>query len=321
MSIRSIFLELFQKTVRPEPNAEEKDTKLFVPRKPETWTEYIYLRKTGKEENVPRLSKIEVAVKAREAGLRTADIYRIYDDPQDFDDAGLPDVFVLKPACLWSKHGVMLLQRHNTRHKFLDFMSGRWLTIAQIRAEQCSLQKRWYKYYPQKKSRFQLVAQEMIRGENAQGRIPYDYKLYTFDGEVRLIVQINRNTRPASVSWFLNEFEIFDFSTCIESAWKTIKRGKPDLPECHKEIIAAAKTISKALKTPFISADMYATPDGPVIGELTSAPGGPYYGMFRFKPHFDRDLGKAWTDANLRLGHQIPLLYAEIPETRKPPVI
>ena len=318
MNISRSIYGLFRRFRKPDNGLDMESgrkTNQFVPREPCKWTEYIHLRRTGHEENVPRFDKIQVARKVSECGLRSAEIYHVFDDPRDFDDVGLPDIFVLKPTSLWSMHGVMLLRRHKNKRKFLDLFGKRWLTIDQIRAKQCELQCIWFKH---KNTPFRLNAQEMVSGENGQGKLPYDYKLYTFDGDVRLIMQVNRNTRPPAVTWFLNEFEIFDYSTCIESKWKTIKPSRPCLPKCHKEIVAAAKTISKALKTPFISVDTYATPDGPVIGELTATPGGPYYGMFTFKTDFDKVLGEAWTDANIRLGRQIPVLNAEIPEVRIP---
>lgn len=73
---------------------------------------------------------------------------------------------------------------------------------------------------------------------------------------------------------------------------------------CWHEMLQVAKRVSRALDTPFISVDLYASPSGPVVGELTPTPGGAYFGVWRFRPFFNQQLGDAWTRANVVLGQQ-----------------
>lgn len=179
-----------------------------------------------------------------------------------------------------------------------------------IRTEQSQWQQLWYQH---RKNPFQFIVEEMITGENGEGKIPFDYRLYTFDGEVRFIIQVDRNTRPRSLAFFLNEFELFDYSARIESDWTSISRGEHRIPGCHREIVTAAKKISRVLCTPFVSVDIYATLSGPLIGELGIKPGEAYRGkVFKFKPQFDEELGTAWAQANARLGRPMPVLDIDL---------
>jgi hypothetical protein len=70
--------------------------------------------------------------------------------------------------------------------------------------------------------------------------------------------------------------------------------------------------VTLKLKAAFISVDCYATPTGPVLGELTHTPGAPWYrNMFVFSDQFDQELGHAWKAANERLGAREAVL--EVP--------
>lgn len=73
-----------------------------------------------------------------------------------------------------------------------------------------------------------------------------------------------------------------------------------------------ASELSVKLKSPFISIDCYASKNGPVFGELTHTPGGPWFAtMYRFSEEFDKELGSAWYEAATKLGVDIPLVESE----------
>jgi len=77
--------------------------------------------------------------------------------------------------------------------------------------------------------------------------------------------------------------------------------GRLRLPRWWIEMLEVARRVSWARPTPFLRVDMFSSVDGPVIGELTPTPGGPHYGMWRFKPWFDHELGQGWLKAARRL--------------------
>jgi TupA-like ATPgrasp len=285
-------------------------------RTPCRWTEFIHLRMRGKDPAFKRYDKFEVDAIARELGLRSAPILRTLARPADFDEGGLPDAFVLKPVDMTNKRGVMLLRRLPGEGRFYEMLLRREMTREDIVAEQ----QRWRALWKQhRRGPYRLILQEMIVGENGPEQIPNDYKAYVFDGVIKLIIQGDRNTTPPSYYFYLGEFGPLAYPTRVEASWEQSQLGKRAVPKCRDALLGAARTVSLALKTPFISVDLYAAVDGPVIGELTSTPGNPYFrSTYSFTPNFDEELGRAWLDASARLGIEPPLFDDADAKIRKP---
>jgi hypothetical protein len=283
-------------------------------RAPCRWTEFIHLRMRGKDPASKRYDKFEVDTIARELGFAAPRILRTLERPSDFDDAGLPDAFVVKPVGMTNKRGVMLLSRL-PGGGFYDMLWRREVSREEIVAEQ----RRWRALWKeQRRGPYRLVVQEMIVGENGPEQIPYDYKVYVFHDTIKLIVQGDRNTEPGSYYFYLGEFGPLAYPTHVQTEWKNIQLGAPAVPKCRDALLAAARSVSVALKTPFISVDLYAGIDGPVIGELTSTPGNPYFASsYGFTPEFDEELGRLWHDSLQRLGMEPPLFDDSEPFVRR----
>lgn len=265
---------------------------------------YLHMRATKQDMSADFSGRQRVHEVANAIGARIPTIYREHSEPADIDDAGLPDAFVVKPNCMWSTKGVMVLRRRS-KGVFHDILSRKDVTLDKIIDTQLGWKEKWDSQ-PRSKP-FATVIEEMVIGENGADQIPYDYKCYTFNGEVRFILQINRNVRPVALAFFLNEFATFNYSNHLKTPWKTVQRAEPVIPKCAKQIIEVASAASRYLKTPFVSVDTYASLSGPVIGELTRAPGGPYVGsMFRLKPKLDAEFGAAWRKACDELGEPHP---------------
>ncbi|MGD9501109.1 MAG: ATP-grasp fold amidoligase family protein [Methyloceanibacter sp.] len=268
-----------------------------------SWSEFCHARLLGFVER-PRFDKLETRRVVEACGYRCSKVLRVFDRAAELDFDGLPDAFVLKPSTLAAKRGVMLLQRSVSGRQFRELFRRRYLTLDEIKAEQAAWQSLWGE---RGMGPCRLFAEEWVVGENGPGQIPFDYKLFTFGDTVKLIAQCDRNVVPAELAFFLDEFEPFDGTGRIVSSWKRMRRGVPHVPKCSEELIAAAKAISTYLRTGFISIDAYATPDGPVIGELTPVSGAAYYGqIFAFTPEFDAELGRCWREANRTFGLPIP---------------
>lgn len=259
------------------------------------WVEYQRRRLAGEEKNIPWFvgDKLRAYEFARSVGVETPQVYATFERPEQFTAAAAPELFVCKPLGMHSTQGVMIL-RKRPDGTFFDSLRKRTLTADAIVAEQTKLYEtnKWKKSY-------RLVLEERLVGEDGNAdAIPFDYKHYCFGPRIELVTQIDRNSRPPHFSWFRREFEPLDLDLALESDWAMIKPGIPVKPSCHDGLVRAARTVSIALKTPFVSVDLYATNRGPVLGEITLAPGGPYYGKhYRFKPHFDELLGDLWEKA------------------------
>lgn len=273
-----------------------------------TFTEYIHHRMNGREPHRPVLDKIDVAEFVQSIGVRVAQKYKIFDHAHEITDDLLPDRCVMKPTKMWNMKGVMLLQRksvnqwHEGKPLYREMLSGREIELGTIVAEQALCQKECVER--DASSDPKIILEELIVDEAGPQLIPLDYKMYCFDGEVRFIHQVNRNVNPRQMAFYRDEFTPVKFDEFMEPELNWAQLGPHRVPRCWHEMLQVAKRVSRALDTPFISVDLYASPSGPVVGELTPTPGGAYFGVWRFRPFFNQQLGDAWTRANVVLGQQ-----------------
>lgn len=291
-------------------------------RPPLRWTEYAHLRFTRRDPLKPVIDKVRTAELIRDNGLRGPQVYGVHDRVEDIDFAALPERFVLKPTGLNGKRGVMLLERRAPRPllarladrlrgrpaaaAFWDAMQGRPLGLPEIIAEQNS----WRAAHGGKRGEpLRFIVEERILGENGADAIPFDYKVYVFAGQPRFVLQLDRNVSPPGAAFFDGDFTPMAAGDPRVSHGAQSQPTAPVVPRCAADILATAATLSRALRTPFISIDCYATPRGAVVGEITVAPGGPYTkAAFRFSEAFDRQMGAWWTEAQAATG-QPALLY------------
>lgn len=292
-------------------------------RPPLRWTEFAHLRFTGRDPLKPRLDKERTAALIAELGVRGPRTHGVFERIEDVDFAALPDTFVLKPTELNGRRGVMLLSRRPQRRPLLDrlrdrlagrppplpvyrdAMLGRELTVDAIRAEQGE----WARLFAEKRHKpLRFIVEDLILAENPREKRPREYKVYAFAGEIGLIVQYDRRVEPPAAAFFDGDFRPIRDGDGKLTRGPKIQRGKPVTPKCAAEILEGAARISAALATPFVRVDFYAAREGAVLGELTVAAGGPYWGtMYRFSDAFDLEMGARWTAALARLGHPAPL--------------
>jgi hypothetical protein len=268
-----------------------------------TWRDLVYARFNDLDPYYKKMDKNEVRQVLTSARAPIPRILRRFASAASIDLGELPDAFVLKPSSLASRRGVMVLHRQADGSGFWDALHKIHRTEADIVTEQ----QKWETHV--KDRRLEFIAEERLIPEDGSNRIPADYKLYTFLDQVRFIIQFDRNASPTRAAFFINAFEEFDVSTRVRSRWNRIEAGVAQAPKCAGEMLELAARIGVALRTPFVSVDCYATPRGPVVGELTFTPGAPYYGrIFRFTREFSAELGAAWHEANMRLGRENPLV-------------
>jgi hypothetical protein len=255
---------------------------------------YLRDRHNGREPNTPWMSKTKMSEFAAKLGLRVPKTLAAYDNAEELFFDGLPDRFVVKPTEWWSMRGVMLLTRDGD--KFYDRMRKRTLTADEIRREQRGHQLEW----KLNNNICQTIVEELIVDEGGPDLIPFDYKCYAFDGEIRFIDQNDRNGPKHRIAFYYDDFCPMRYEQFIEPELKGMELSPHRLPRCWREILDAATKISLALRTPFIRVDMYASDQGAVVGELTPTPRGPMH-SWTFRKWFDEELGRAWTKAAARL--------------------
>ena len=251
-------------------------------------------------------SKSNSRASAIAAGVRVPAQYATFEGPDAVDFDKLPDRFVLKADNMASMRGVYLLQRRGGAYyeHFSRRMRTKDWVLDNLRT---TLRERG------KSERSLVHAEEFIVGENGPDEIPYDYKMYTFDGEVEYILQVNRNTQPDQGAFFRRGFAPMEEHLISR---RSLGKGQPVRPRNWEEMLDAAKRIAVSLDVPFIRVDLYTTGAEAVLGELTPRPGGPYYGgQLRFSTEFDVELGTYWRMALRRRGASAPIV------TGLPPVL
>jgi len=283
------------------------------------WTEYAHLRFTGRDPDKPRLDKTRTAALIESLGVRGPKVHGFFERIEDVDFDALPDRFVLKPTELNGGRGVMLLERlrpplwdrlrgaapAEAGPRFLETRSGRELGVAEIVAEQTE----WARLFREKRKRpLHFIVEDMIEPDTSRLRRPREYKVYAFAGDLGFIVQYDRSLDPPAAAFFDGAFRPIRDSEGKVTRGKKTQRGKHVTPKCAAEILDGAARISAALATPFVRVDYFAGREGAVLGELTVAAGGPYWGtMYKFSDAFDLEMGGRWTAALGRLGRPAPL--------------
>ena len=263
-----------------------------------TWLDRMRKRVAGLDGDLPWWVSDKLALNSfcETNDLPAPKIYKVWDNPDDITLHELPDEFVLKPNHMYSARGVMVLSRQSSSSYF-DAMTKNSFSESDIR----TLEKELF-LKSGNKSSMRFFAEEKVQDEEAQFKIPLDYKIFVFYGKVLLVSQVNRNTEPKEFAWFDGDFDRLDLTGNISTNWVHIAPGQPVKPDSWQEMLQVAYRASKLLKTPFVTVDMYASTRGAILGELTLTPGGPFYGeMYKFAPELDRRLGDAWADAQFRI--------------------
>ncbi len=69
------------------------------------------------------------------------------------------------------------------------------------------------------------IVEERVPSLLGAGPIPFDYKFYSFRGEVAMVLQIDRNTRPSKLAFFDGGFRPLkrgtDYNLSRRQRWKS----------------------------------------------------------------------------------------------------
>lgn len=267
------------------------------------FTDFIQAHVEKTDKNRKFYDKNESKKIAQNCSLKTPTVLNKFNSIYDvlFDD--LPPRFVLKNTFLSSKNGIYLLEKSGEPNTYREFLREKQISPSDIVNDLKAL----------KVDGSTILIEEFIVGENGENQIPFDYKLYCFNGQVEFILQINRNTSPDSMVFFDKEFNLMD-EDLVESDFLIVKKGDPFIPKNNKNLIEVAQLVSKYVNCPFISVDVYTNGQDVYIGELTGSPGGPYYGAaFRFTDKFDLFLGEKMIDGYKSLSWPIPSVSKRAP--------
>lgn len=270
-----------------------------------SWTDFVSLRWKRIDRPQSNLGKVALEAFMRAQDIPHLEVLRLFSQAADVTFAELPPYFVFKPASLWSGTGVRLLHKIAGLDSYFDAKNNAVLTEAQIKQSAVGVEKKFGR-------KLEFIVEQRALDEDAKNKVPLDYKVFTFYGVSKFILQVDRNFNPPKMAFFDGAFEPITDGRAQLNSEDANAIGTHRRPKCWQGILDVARQTTIKLKAPFISVDCYATPEGPILGELTHTPGGPWYGnMYAFSAEFDRELGTAWREANDRLG--LPEVSVKVP--------
>lgn len=231
---------------------------------------------------------------AKSHGIPIADSLRVIDTATS--ELSLPDIssMVVKPIASSSSQGVLILERQ-IDGEYKELRSGERISIEGVK----TYYKEFYLKHPDQNQK--VVVQRRIY-DRGRYPIPRDFKFYVFGGQVGLVQCIDRNQKPVGVTWFDRNFEhITSEEISVNPKFQArVGFAKPDQSQ---QLIDLAEKIASAVGTAFLRVDLYLTPNGPVCGEVTFTPGGPYFELTDIlSAGMQLRMGMAWqTNSPLQL--------------------
>ncbi|MFT2009870.1 ATP-grasp fold amidoligase family protein [Pontibacter sp. 13R65] len=190
---------------------------------------------------------------AKMHGCLVPELYWKGRDLEQLDFKIMPEQYVIRPTIGHSCNLVFLM------NKGFNLMDKTYYSETQLRAElDKALRKNPY---------MEFLIEEFVRSESGEYKIPDDYKISMFNGEVALIDVINRVSPKEGLSSCYDEN--WNMIENISQFYKQAPYQKP--PACLEEMITFAKTLSKSYEI-YVRIDFYATDKGAVFGEFTPTP-------------------------------------------------
>jgi len=252
---------------------------------PQTFTEKVQARKLyDRNPLFPRL--VDKADAKGLIGERVGSQYVIPtlwvgNDLASVDWSGISLPAVVKPTHA-SGVGRFLYGEADVDRLLKNNPSGEWLAINHSRYN-----REWA--YSQLKPRILIESMLLI-----DGRVPWDYRFFTFGGKVSHIeIDMRENGRGYSCN-YTPDWQKLPF---YDRDYLGLYPGEVARPSRLEEMIHVAETVARDID--FVRVDLYASAEWVRVGELTFYPGG---GFEAFEPdEYDFSIGQKW-----QLGFEIP---------------
>src|SRR5690625_3993954 len=101
------------------------------------------------------------------------------------------------------------------------------------------------------------LLEEFVQSTLPGAAIPYDYKIYSFNGAVGLIGQFDRNASPPRFQLFDGRFRPLRHGRDYLIRSPRLQPGLPIVPLHAPELLWWAQHLSTHSDSPFVSVDMY----------------------------------------------------------------
>ena len=210
----------------------------------------------------------------------TAELYMVWESPEDVDLSKIPDRCVIKSNCSSDGWNIKLVpDKNEVDLKALeDEIKESWFDRLALHTN--SFANYYYSVKPK------VYVEEYLAdfADSAD-----DYDVLCFHGEPKLIyVKSNhfengKNMQDYPYTFYTTEWKRMDVKYAINPTLKEVRR-----PPHLKEMLEISRTLSKDF--PFVRVDFYEHDDKLRIAEFSFAP---YAGMVHYEPEeFDREMGE-----------------------------
>ncbi|SEE98519.1 ATP-grasp fold amidoligase family protein [Ruania alba] len=242
---------------------------MAVRRDPKAWTPLM---------KIPR--KLRNYQLAASHGIDTPTVYQVWETLAEVRLDDLPDEFVFKSDGGAGGHGVFIMTRVGSDQYLID-----GATEPMSRAEFVAMASE----KPTRSFRPPFFAEGVIEVHGQTGRIPEDVKIYASYGRI-LLVMLRHIDHPTALDTCRYRFLDAGGDEILEPGGAFTVDQSIAVPTQLEEMLDAARHLSRAVGLGFSRVDLYDALGGPVLGEITRAPGGPQ----RFHPALDRAMGTTW---------------------------
>lgn len=257
-------------------------------------------RLSGSEAGVPDYlgQKHNTRNFATQIGIKTTEVY-FEGSVRDLETAVLPREFVIKPGFASTSIGVHLLQKSDD--VFLELVTGTSISFPELITEYQSLSERYF----DDPLEGTVLVEELLR-DHQGGTPPSDVRAYMFQGEVGFFLIEDHISGTARASYFNADFspmlDVYERFGVAEAATHLEEIVERPVPANHNELSAVARRVSTAVPTAFCRVDMYDTPNGIYLGEITFYPGTFYYKNRKLMSGAEaKRLGRMWSESESRL--------------------
>ena len=259
-------------------------------------------RLSGLEKNVPYHlgSKKNIRNFCDLIGINTTKVLQL-DTLDNINLDSLPEYFVIKPTFASTSIGVYLLQRSDDG--FINLLTHKkyfWDDIIAIYSGVIKI------YFPEGNPQATFIIEELLFGQNNE-LPPQDIRFYAFQGELGMILKEDHmSSGTVKAMYFDHDFlpmsdvhskyGVADGATSLETIVDAV------VPDNWKELLNIAKRVSISIPTAFARIDLYDTPNGVYLGEVTLTPGTFYYHNRKLMSNSESyRLGRLWLEAEQRM--------------------
>ena len=261
----------------------------------------IQNRLEGREAGVPGWLGAKNATRqfAAQIGIRTPE--QLFKGPlSDLERFDFPERCIVKPGFASTSIGVHLLERRGA--DLWDLVKDEPVTVPGLIETLREIEGR----YDLSPDAGEFLVEELLSDRRGVTP-PADVRCYMFQGECGFVLVEDHIAGPAAASYFNGDFspmtdvhDRFGVHPGVTHLESIVDAAEP--PAGAEELLAVARRVSTAVPSAFCRVDLYDTPAGPVLGEITFYPGTFFYKNRKvMAPEEAARLGKMWDAAEKRL--------------------